>query len=194
MHWLLRELEGFHLFLRANFNVKNALLATHPSLIAGQGFSFRSVDRGWHADVDQIAVGCAFGLVFALWAVATAIAVARLRAANARYRHALGLSLSVLQARTIASDDLRNTAKLSGDDEMTDLLRALNDTNLQRREVVSNAYGAVRNLAQGVMRLGLVPDIERMSALVQEISAASRELATGAAQITLSMQQPAVPP
>lgn len=41
----------------------------------------------------------------------------------------------------------------------------------------------------GEMLEGLVPDIERTSALVTEISVASRELATGSAQINLSIQQ-----
>ena len=39
------------------------------------------------------------------------------------------------------------------------------------------------------MLLGLVPDIEKTSALVTEISSASRELATGSAQISMSIQQ-----
>ncbi len=41
----------------------------------------------------------------------------------------------------------------------------------------------------GEMLEGLVPDIERTSELVTEISVASRELATGSAQINLSIQQ-----
>ncbi|WP_417728224.1 methyl-accepting chemotaxis protein [Roseovarius sp.] len=41
----------------------------------------------------------------------------------------------------------------------------------------------------GTMLQGLVPDIERTSALVSEISAASQELSSGAAQINLAIQQ-----
>lgn len=41
----------------------------------------------------------------------------------------------------------------------------------------------------GEMLEGLVPDIERTSALVTEISVASRELAAGSSQINLSIQQ-----
>jgi methyl-accepting chemotaxis protein len=41
----------------------------------------------------------------------------------------------------------------------------------------------------GRMLDGLVPDIERTSALVSQISGASQELATGAAQVNLAIQQ-----
>ncbi|MFC7705850.1 methyl-accepting chemotaxis protein [Plastorhodobacter daqingensis] len=43
--------------------------------------------------------------------------------------------------------------------------------------------------AAGDMLHGLVPDIERTSSLVSEISVASRELATGAAQVSTAIQQ-----
>lgn len=43
--------------------------------------------------------------------------------------------------------------------------------------------------ASGEMLRGLVPDIEKTSALVTEISVAAQELATGASQINMSIQQ-----
>ena len=57
-------------------------------------------------------------------------------------------------------------------------------------EISSLSASTVRTAASaGEMLLGLVPDIEKTSALVTEISVASRELATGSSQITLSIQQ-----
>ncbi|MBC2834135.1 methyl-accepting chemotaxis protein [Paragemmobacter straminiformis] len=57
-------------------------------------------------------------------------------------------------------------------------------------EISSLSASTVRTAASaGEMLLGLVPDIEKTSALVTEISAASRELATGSAQISMSIQQ-----
>ncbi len=57
-------------------------------------------------------------------------------------------------------------------------------------EISALSASTVRTAANaGEMLLGLVPDIEKTSALVTEISAASRELATGSAQISLSIQQ-----
>jgi methyl-accepting chemotaxis protein len=57
-------------------------------------------------------------------------------------------------------------------------------------EISSLSASTVRTAASaGEMLVGLVPDIEKTSALVTEISVASRELATGSSQITLSIQQ-----
>ena len=57
-------------------------------------------------------------------------------------------------------------------------------------EISSLSAATVRTAASaGEMLQGLVPDIEKTSALVTEISVASRELATGSAQISLSIQQ-----
>ena len=57
-------------------------------------------------------------------------------------------------------------------------------------EISSLSASTVRTAASaGEMLVGLVPDIEKTSALVTEISTASRELATGSSQINLSIQQ-----
>lgn len=57
-------------------------------------------------------------------------------------------------------------------------------------EISSLSSSTVRTAASaGEMLVGLVPDIEKTSALVTEISVASRELATGSSQITLAIQQ-----
>ena len=57
-------------------------------------------------------------------------------------------------------------------------------------EISSLSASTVRTAASaGEMLLGLVPDIEKTSTLVTEITAASRELATGSAQISVSIQQ-----
>jgi methyl-accepting chemotaxis protein len=57
-------------------------------------------------------------------------------------------------------------------------------------EISSLSASTVRTAASaGEMLQGLVPDIEKTAALVTEISVASRELATGSAQISLSIQQ-----
>ena len=57
-------------------------------------------------------------------------------------------------------------------------------------EISALSATTVRTAASaGEMLLGLVPDIEKTSALVTEISAASRELATGSSQISMSIQQ-----
>lgn len=57
-------------------------------------------------------------------------------------------------------------------------------------EISSLSTSTVRTAASaGNMLQDLVPDIERTSGLVTEITGASRELATGSSQITLSIQQ-----
>lgn len=57
-------------------------------------------------------------------------------------------------------------------------------------EISSLSTSTVRAaVSAGEMLQGLVPDIEKTAALVTEISQASRELATGSAQISLSIQQ-----
>jgi methyl-accepting chemotaxis protein len=57
-------------------------------------------------------------------------------------------------------------------------------------EISALSASTVRTAASaGEMLVGLVPDIEKTSALVTEISVASRELATGSSQITQSIQQ-----
>jgi methyl-accepting chemotaxis protein len=57
-------------------------------------------------------------------------------------------------------------------------------------EISALSANTVRAAASaGEMLAGLVPDIEKTSALVMEISTASRELATGASQISISIQQ-----
>lgn len=57
-------------------------------------------------------------------------------------------------------------------------------------EISSLSASTVRTAASaGTMLQGLVPDIERTSGLVTEITVASRELATGSSQIAISIQQ-----
>ncbi len=57
-------------------------------------------------------------------------------------------------------------------------------------EISSLSASTVRTAASaGEMLQGLVPDIEKTSALVTEITMASRELAGGSSQISLSIQQ-----
>jgi len=57
-------------------------------------------------------------------------------------------------------------------------------------EISALSASTVRTAASaGEMLVGLVPDIEKTAALVTEISVASRELAAGSGQITLSIQQ-----
>ena len=57
-------------------------------------------------------------------------------------------------------------------------------------EISSLSAATVRTAASaGEMLQGLVPDIEKTSELVTEISVAARELATGSSQISLSIQQ-----
>ena len=57
-------------------------------------------------------------------------------------------------------------------------------------EISSLSASTVRTAASaGEMLSNLVPDIEKTSGLVTEISVASRELATGSGQITLAIQQ-----
>lgn len=57
-------------------------------------------------------------------------------------------------------------------------------------EISALSGSTVRTAASaGTMLQGLVPDIERTSSLVTEITAASRELATGSSQIAMSIQQ-----
>lgn len=57
-------------------------------------------------------------------------------------------------------------------------------------EISSLSASTVRTAASaGEMLQALVPDIERTSSLVTEITVASRELATGSSQISMSIQQ-----
>ncbi|MGO4851283.1 methyl-accepting chemotaxis protein [Phaeovulum sp. W22_SRMD_FR3] len=93
---------------------------------------------------------------------------------------ARGLKRAISLSRTVASGDLTETAQLSGNDEVTDLLRDLNGMVEKLREVVGDVASAARNVASGS---------EEMSATSEQLSQGAAEQASSTEEASASMEQ-----
>ena len=93
---------------------------------------------------------------------------------------ARGLKRAITLSRTVASGDLTETAQLSGNDEVTDLLRDLNGMVEKLREVVGDVASAARNVASGS---------EEMSATSEQLSQGAAEQASSTEEASASMEQ-----
>lgn len=92
-----------------------------------------------------------------------------------------GLARSIALARQVASGDLRTTANVHGNNEISDLLNAQNDMVIRLRETVQNVSSAVRNLAAGANEMASTSETLSEGASVQagsteEVSAAVEEM------------------
>ncbi|CUH65552.1 Ribose and galactose chemoreceptor protein [Thalassovita gelatinovora] len=92
-----------------------------------------------------------------------------------------GLNRSIDLARRVASGDLRTTAKVSGNNEISDLLNAQNDMVLRLRDTVENVSSAVNNLVAGASQVSGTSETLSEGASVQagsteEVSAAVEQM------------------
>lgn len=98
-----------------------------------------------------------------------------------------GLKRSVALASQIAEGDLRSTAELKGNDEITDLLKAQNDMVLKLREVVDSVNGAVRNVASGSSQMAATS--EELSQGATEQAGATEESSAAVEQMAANIKQ-----
>jgi methyl-accepting chemotaxis protein len=100
-----------------------------------------------------------------------------------------GLGRSVALAAKIAEGDLRDTAELKGNDEITDLLRAQNEMVLRLREVVGSVNSAVRNVASGSSQMAATS--EELSQGASEQASATEESSAAVEQMAANIKQSA---
>lgn len=80
----------------------------------------------------------------------------------------------------VAEGDLTQTAKLRGNDELTDLMRTLNTMITRLLDVVTNVTSAARNVASGS---------EEMSSTAEQLSQGATEQASSTEEASASMEQ-----
>ena len=100
-----------------------------------------------------------------------------------------GLKKSVDMASMIAEGDLRQTAELKGNDEISDLLKAQNEMIAKLREVVSSVNGAVRNVASGSTQMAATS--EELSQGATEQASATEESSAAVEQMAANIKQSA---
>lgn len=99
-----------------------------------------------------------------------------------------GLQSARHLTESVARGDLRQTAILRGNDEITDVLRAVNEMVITLRDVVASVMGAVRNIAAGSAQLAATAEELSQGALEQAASTeeTSASVDQMSANITLS--------
>ena len=90
------------------------------------------------------------------------------------------LSSAVRLANDVAGGDLNATASVKGDDEVGDLIKALNAMTAKLREVVSEVTTATRNVASGS---------QEMSATAEQLSQGATEQASSTEEASASMEE-----
>ena len=90
------------------------------------------------------------------------------------------LSSAVRLANDVAGGDLNATAAIKGDDEVGDLIKALNQMTAKLREVVSEVTAATRNVASGS---------QEMSATAEQLSQGATEQASSTEEASASMEE-----
>ena len=90
------------------------------------------------------------------------------------------LSSAVGLANDVAGGDLNATASVKGDDEVGDLIRALNSMTSKLREVVAEVTAATRNVASGS---------QEMSATAEQLSQGATEQASSTEEASASMEE-----
>ncbi len=96
-----------------------------------------------------------------------------------------GFKRSIDLARRVASGDLRDTAEVKGDNEISDLLNAQNDMVLRLRETVGNVASAVRNLASGATQMAGTSESLSEGASVQ--AGSTEEVSTAVEQMSANI-------
>lgn len=112
-----------------------------------------------------LAVAALIGIAAATWLI---LAISR------------GLNTAITLSSKVSEGDLTETVDLKGNDEITDLLRALNTMVLKLREVVADVSGSARNVASGS---------EEMSATSEQLSQGATEQASSTEEASASMEQ-----
>jgi methyl-accepting chemotaxis protein len=100
-----------------------------------------------------------------------------------------GLTKSVALASKIAEGDLRDTAELTGNDEISDLLKAQNEMVVKLREVVGSVNSAVRNVASGSSQMAATS--EELSQGASEQASATEESSAAVEQMAANIKQSA---
>ncbi|SFV38356.1 methyl-accepting chemotaxis protein [Devosia crocina] len=90
------------------------------------------------------------------------------------------MSAAVRLADDVAKGDLNATANVKGDDEVGDLIKALNAMTAKLREVVSEVTAATRNVAAGS---------QEMSATAEQLSQGATEQASSTEEASASMEE-----
>jgi methyl-accepting chemotaxis protein len=90
------------------------------------------------------------------------------------------LSSAVRLANEVADGNLSATAAVKGDDEVGDLIKALNAMTSKLREVVSEVTAATRNVAAGS---------QEMSATAEQLSQGATEQASSTEEASASMEE-----
>ena len=90
------------------------------------------------------------------------------------------LSSAVRLANDVAEGDLSATASVKGDDEVGDLIKALNAMTAKLREVVAEVTNATRNVTAGS---------QEMSATAEQLSQGATEQASSTEEASASMEE-----
>ncbi|SMQ73083.1 methyl-accepting chemotaxis sensory transducer [Devosia lucknowensis] len=90
------------------------------------------------------------------------------------------LSSAARLAEEVAAGNLSATAKVSGDDEVGDLIKTLNAMTRKLREVVAEVTAATRNVAAGS---------QEMSATAEQLSQGATEQASSTEEASASMEE-----
>jgi methyl-accepting chemotaxis protein len=97
-----------------------------------------------------------------------------------------GLKRAIALAQAVSDGDLRDTAHLKGNDEVTDLLVALNAMVLRLREVVGNVAKATNYLSAGADELARTS--ETLSAGATEQASTTEQVARAAEEMRSNIQ------
>ncbi len=91
-----------------------------------------------------------------------------------------GLRAAIALSTAVSEGDLMETASLRGNDEVTDLTRALNTMVVKLRAVVGDVASSARNVASGS---------EEMSATAEQLSQGATEQASSTEEASSSMEE-----
>jgi methyl-accepting chemotaxis protein len=137
---------------------------------------------------DQAAADAAAARAMRLSSGAGIVAVMLGMLAAAMIIHSINRGLQATRALTLAvsQGDLRRTATLSGNDEITDVLRSVNDMVGNLRDVVAQVTTAVGNIAAGSAQLAataeeLSQNATEQAASTEETSAALEQMSSNIA-------------
>lgn len=100
-----------------------------------------------------------------------------------------GLNRGIALARSVAEGDLTQTAALTGRDEITDLLAALNNMVEKLRSVVGEVTGGAGNVASGAGEMASTS--EQLSQGATEQASSTEEASSSMEQMTANIRQTA---
>lgn len=118
-----------------------------------------------------------------------AVASASMVAFQLTRRISRGLAEAVQLARSIAGGDLRKTPQISGNDEVTDLLKAQSEMTQRLRDVVANVNHATRNVASGATQMASTS--EELSKGATEQASSTEETSSAVEQMAANIKQTA---